>query len=125
MRKNRSGREKNSLAKSISALKTIAFSNFNQQDFVKKIHKVIEIKVVVICNTTYGSLVERCSPNRSTTKVLFIRLPIIHKNIEKLQTIYGNPALESLCYVTGFGNFNDCGFDEHEFYQILIEKTRE
>ena len=37
----------------------------------------------------------------------------------------GNPAFESLCYVTGFGNFNDCGFDEHEFYQILIEKTRE
>lgn len=68
--------------------------------------------------TTYGSLVERYSLNRSTTKVLFIRLPIIHEIIEKLQTIYGNPALESLCYVTGFGNFNDCGFDEHE------EKTR-
>lgn len=122
---NRSGRGKNSLAKSISALKTIAFSNFNQQDFVKKIHKVIDDKSSRNMQvTTYGSLVERYSPNRSTTKVLFIRLPIIHENIEKLQTIYGNPALESLCYVTGFGNFNDCGFDEHDFYQMLIEKTR-
>ena len=38
--------------------------------------------------TTYGYLVERYSLNRSTTKVLFIRLPIIHEIIEKLQTIY-------------------------------------
>lgn len=121
LQKNSTGNEQLSINKAITAFKTLAHASFTDQEFSRKIHKVIDnSRKHDIKLTNYLLPMQRYSTGRST-KIVFFKLPLCNENREEIATKFGVKNLENIYCIAGYGNFKDSGYSENEFYRLFIE----
>ena len=118
--KNKTGASDISIAKGLSALRTMSEISYNSVELSNKIHKVVDnSRNHDIRLTDHKILLERYSTSCST-KVIFFKLPIALENVE---IIFNNPSFESMYYVVGFGDFSYSGYNEYDFYRHFIKEA--
>ena len=121
--KNNTGSEEISIKKTMMALKTLSEISYTNPENSRNIHKVIDNnRDHDVRLTNKGIMLERYSTSGST-KVVFLKMPIIPQNLEIIRDLYSNDRIENIYYIAGMGDFSYSGYSEPDFYKMFIKQA--
>ena len=121
--KNNTGSEEISIKKTMMALKTLSEISYTNPENSRNIYKVIDNnRDHDVRLTNKGIMLERYSTSGST-KVIFLKMPIIPQNLEIIRDLYSNDRIENIYYIAGMDDFSYSGYSEPDFYKIFIKQV--